>query len=248
LGGSIGTGRRSIATRPHGLGNRVRVLHAGAQLAEAKRYSEIIANQAQATLLLNLVDKWNSEEMLASRRLFRARHSEIKQSINDQHRSLNDQQCTTKVNESFNALLGNLYDNDLVGDYLILMRMMGFFETVGLLVRKGYISIDDIDGLFRGPILQSVAAFELHIEIRQKDKGHSARLMRKRPFPLSRDRKDFALNDRDVSCPLHSDLLAFSTSERLRRAERFSARSYGTFSFFPQLVGDESPSIKIRCF
>jgi hypothetical protein len=159
------------------------ILYARAQLA-------VIANQAQATLLLNLVDKWNSEEMLASRRLFRARHSELKQLINDQHRSLNDQECTMKVNESFNSLFENLYVNDLLGDYIILMRMMGFFETVGLLVRQKYISIGDVDGLFRGPILQSVAAFELHIKSRQNEKGAPPGLCEKRPFPLSRDRKD----------------------------------------------------------
>jgi hypothetical protein len=38
------------------------VRHARAQVEESKKYTKIIANQAQATLLLNLVDKWNSEE------------------------------------------------------------------------------------------------------------------------------------------------------------------------------------------
>jgi hypothetical protein len=139
------------------------ILYARAQLT-------VIANQAQATLLLNLVDKWNSEAMLESRKLFRMKQSETKEFIFSQHVKLNDQESKTKLNERFNVVIDDLYKNDLLGDYTVLMRMMNFIETIGLLVGKGYISVADVDGLFRGPICQCVAAFKSHITSRQKEK------------------------------------------------------------------------------
>ena len=39
------------------------IIFAAAQVREAKKYTDIIAQQAQATLLLNLIDKWNNDRM-----------------------------------------------------------------------------------------------------------------------------------------------------------------------------------------
>ena len=51
------------------------------------------------------------------------------------------------------------------------MRVVNFFEIVGQMVSRKYVSIDDIDGIFRGPILDIEMAFTKHIHERQNEKG-----------------------------------------------------------------------------
>ena len=56
------------------------------------------------------------------------------------------------------------------------MRFCGFFETVGLMVERGYMPIEEIDRLFRGPVLTVNSCFRIHIAECEKETGVPAGL------------------------------------------------------------------------
>ena len=55
--------------------------------------------------------------------------------------------------------------------YQSLLRIGGFFETVGMMVKNEYISKRDALGLFSGPIIAFGRNFSKHIELRQNQAG-----------------------------------------------------------------------------
>lgn len=140
-------------------------------LAETKRYSQITAQQAQATLLLNLVDKWNTEIMNESKQNFTEIELREKDLIFSKHKGLSDKEISRKLKEHFRLVMSDLERKDYA-KYVSAMRMLNYFETVGQVVRKGYVSLSDIDGLFRGPILDVGLVFVSHIkDDKQNEKG-----------------------------------------------------------------------------
>jgi hypothetical protein len=76
-----------------------------------------------------------------------------------------------KVQERFTDELAKIRKTDLTGQYVVLMRILGFFETVGILVKQKYIQIEDVDHLLRGPILEFGVYFTPHLRARQSEKG-----------------------------------------------------------------------------
>jgi hypothetical protein len=59
-------------------------------------------------------------------------------------------------------------DPERLADYQALLRMLGFFEHVGLMVRHGYVSFEDVDGLLRDPILVVDVLCRGHVEELQR--------------------------------------------------------------------------------
>ncbi len=54
--------------------------------------------------------------------------------------------------------------------YRTMMRTLNFFETLGQLVKRRYVVLADIDGLFRGPILDAGVVCVSHIKDRQNER------------------------------------------------------------------------------
>lgn len=75
------------------------IVFAAAQVLEAKKHTDIIAQQAQATLLLNLIDKWNSDKMHEGRAAFDEVEATAKGTIFPQHVGLSEKECTKKLKE-----------------------------------------------------------------------------------------------------------------------------------------------------
>jgi hypothetical protein len=171
------------------------LLYARAQVAEAKKSSRTIAQQAQATLLLNLLDKWNSKEMREARSIFGDFKKAAENNIFQKYPDSNDKEVLRKLSEYYKMFFDKLYKqqkrydesssryytikriisyftHEPVWNYFVVNRIMSFFETVGLLVNRKYILLTDVDALFRGPILDVGAALKAHIESRAEiDKG-----------------------------------------------------------------------------
>jgi hypothetical protein len=114
----------------------VTILYARAQVKESRKYSEIIAKQAQATLLLDLMDKWNSEKMQEARKIFLAQESAAKDIVSQKYTKLSDQEFTSKFEEHFKKIADSLRADNIFGDYHTMMRIMDFLESIGLLVKK----------------------------------------------------------------------------------------------------------------
>ena len=56
-------------------------------------------------------------------------------------------------------------------DYVALMRISGFWETMGYLVKNGYITIDAITNLFGGAVVEFDDAFRVHLKRRGDEEG-----------------------------------------------------------------------------
>jgi len=108
------------------------ILYARAQLA-------VIANQAQATLLLDLVDKWNSDKMHESIRVWVEIETLAITDIFSKHPGLSDKEVRKKLKEHFKNIMAELQKNGYER-YRIMMRTLNFFETVGQLVKRRYIT------------------------------------------------------------------------------------------------------------
>jgi len=147
------------------------VRYAKQQLEQSKNYSKITAQQAQATLLLKLIEIWDTDELINSKLATNAFESRERDIVYSRHKELSDNQIKIKLKEHYRATIGELRlsDNER---YIAMMRLLSFFETVGLFVEKEYVLLSDIDGLFRGPILDVGLIWERHIkEDKRLEKG-----------------------------------------------------------------------------
>lgn len=131
----------------------------------------VIANQAQATLLLDLVDKWNSTKMYESRVAFNEVDLTAKNYIDTKHAGMPDKEIKKKLKEHFVVVMADLVETNN-RKYSIMLEMMSFFEIVGLLVKRKYVRLSDIDGHFRGTILAIGVAYVLHINDEQRKKRY----------------------------------------------------------------------------
>lgn len=154
------------------------ILYARAQL-------KVIANQAQATLLLGLVGKWNSDKMYESIQAWVEIKTQAKIYVFSRNPGLADKEIMKKLKEHFKEIMDELQNNDYK-KYSTMMRMLDFFEIVGQLVKRRYILLTDIDGLFRGPILDAGIACVSHINDRQHERALVAGLYENALFLISK--------------------------------------------------------------
>lgn len=147
------------------------IIYARAQVVEAKQNTEIIAKQAKATLLLSLEEKWNSADMRAAKKCFVEKKNTVDSDIHKTNSNLNDSAIEEKKCDKFKTLLRELYRDEPFGSYTTLMSMVGFFELLGLLVKRKYVDIKDIADLFGGPILDVGRYIAPHINERKTERG-----------------------------------------------------------------------------
>ena len=140
------------------------------QVMAARRSNEATLKQAHATFLLELDRRWDSEEMFQCRVQLLIMRDGILARVGAEHARLDDNAKARKIGEEFAKDLKALRDSELE-NYLVVLRMCGFFETVGLMVKKEYVALDDITSLFKGSIIAMGTYFSRHIEERQKEMG-----------------------------------------------------------------------------
>lgn len=126
--------------------------------------------QSCAAFLMGLDDRWHSAGLLKARTMIAKFRDEIIDSISSQHPRLDDKRRKDQIGKAFAVKLADLREN-AIGDYVTIMEYCGFLETVGLMVKRKYVDIEDIDSLFRGPILGIEFYFSTHIADRQKETG-----------------------------------------------------------------------------
>ena len=107
--------------------------------------------QAKASFLFNLDTMWESAEFAAARADFFTLRREIEKQVEDDNEEKPAQQVQLILDEVFSQKLHKMRDKD-TKRYLRLLKLCGFFETAGLLVRLDYVSAEDIIGLYGGSI------------------------------------------------------------------------------------------------
>ncbi len=126
--------------------------------------------QAKASFLLELDRRFEGEQMFKTREALLELRDTLTIKISGTHQLLDDQHRTEKLKIEFHEELEKLRTSSRP-KYTTLMRFCGFFETVGLMVKLGYVGLEDMIELFKGPILAIDTCYRLHISERQKEMG-----------------------------------------------------------------------------
>jgi hypothetical protein len=138
------------------------------QLRALRRSGDDTLHVARANFLLELDRRWDSPEIVSARQLLDQTLHEVKMQVTADHPLSNDGDKQAKIGREFKLRLEALRaaKDD---KYVNLMRLCGFLETAGLMVKKGYMPCDEIFGLFKGAISALDLCFREHIVARQKD-------------------------------------------------------------------------------
>lgn len=128
------------------------------------------ARSRRGTLLLELDSRWDSEDMKTSRKLLGSLGTQIAKLVSDANPTITDnaKHCLLVAEWAKQMKLLRAENDDA---YLKLMGMLGFYETLGLMVRRKYIGKEDAIELFKGPILRLDMWFGQHMREREKEIG-----------------------------------------------------------------------------
>ena len=138
---------------------------AATQLLDVRRSS-------QASLLLELDARFDSAELREARNLLARMAETINQSVATKNPQAKDAAKRQAVCREWQILLG-AQRTEYVDSYQKLIGYMGFFETLGLMVKKKYVSRQNALDLFKGPLIDIGDRFRLHIEERCNEMGVS---------------------------------------------------------------------------
>lgn len=130
----------------------------------------MLQKQSRAQFLLELDRRFEDAEMRECRAEIEKLNREMNDEINGAHANLTDTAKIEKIRALSAAKIREFRDQDR-DRYSKLMRLANFFETVGLTVKQNYVSSDDIDLLFRGPILDVDKFLRGFINEWQKEMG-----------------------------------------------------------------------------
>lgn len=123
---------------------------------------------ARAAFLFELDGRWNSDRMVEARRLLVELKAEVEGFIDGHYAGLDKVSKAKKASEEFSKRL----QASLVGDrdkYLKYLRIVNYFETVGVMIKNGYVDRAILVDLYLGAILQTAEIFEKHLKRRQEE-------------------------------------------------------------------------------
>jgi hypothetical protein len=136
------------------------------QLKISQQQMKTIIERGYATLLPSIDDRYECREMQESRN--------IEQKLLDRAKG----ECASLTGKTFEQKLCSCFLNYVIdlrdkdhAQYLILMRKINFFETVGYLCKKSYLSYDDVIELYSMPITRAYLLLLPHIQDRQSKEG-----------------------------------------------------------------------------
>lgn len=135
---------------------------ASEQAQAAIKANEDRARQARAANILNFDRLWESSEFSDSRTAFQELLKEVEAFVNDEYKHLDESRKSDTRRKKFSRRLDEMRDAD-EARYFKIMRLPGFFETVGLLVERNLIQLADVLDLYGGPLILLHDATEIHI-------------------------------------------------------------------------------------
>jgi hypothetical protein len=143
-------------------------IFAGIQLRVIRRSRLETLKTAKATFLLELDRRWDSAEMIQTRERFVRLRDDVKKKVSSENAVENPEERRRVMQEEFHKSLSPMKEINYK-EYLSILRMCGFFETVSLMVKREYVDRRDIIDLFRGPMEQIDMCFPKHIKECQKE-------------------------------------------------------------------------------
>jgi hypothetical protein len=147
----------------------VALIYGGSQLAAMrdgnKEQTKSAKNQelqTRAAVLLSLDQRWETEPMLAYRADLDALIVEVKNEAAKLWRGQPDTEILQRSAELYAKRFARMAEENRQR-YMHLMRICGFFETVGCVVRAGYVPKEDVLNLLSVSILTAGDVFQPHI-------------------------------------------------------------------------------------
>ncbi len=123
-----------------------------------------------ATFLLELERRWSSGELLEAREIFRKIWDNLSESIGTDNPRSDDTERLAQLGKEFPRVLRELRAKEQ-DKYHKLMRICGFFEIVGVMVKNEHVPLNYVNQFLRGAIVILDICFRQHIEELQKETG-----------------------------------------------------------------------------
>lgn len=123
-----------------------------------------------ARLIMDLDHRWDSGEIRKARAFFGNLREDITKEISQKFPLDSDKVKLRKAKAEWTKQLAALRKAD-PANYRLLITICGFFESVGMMVKRDYISKEDALGLFAGSIVQIDRFMRPHLEARAKEMG-----------------------------------------------------------------------------
>jgi hypothetical protein len=119
------------------------------------------ARTRKAGLLLQLDDRFEADSMKEARTLMRTTQDAVKSAVTQANLHATDEAKEEPMRAEWGKQLSAMRASNQQ-DYMKLLAYVGFFETVGRMVKLKYVSLEDIVSLFEEPILNMERAFRQH--------------------------------------------------------------------------------------
>jgi hypothetical protein len=140
---------------------------------------------------MDLDKRWDTD-LDGSRKIFSQAREEIAKTVGQEHPLAREEDREAYVKSAWTTKLNDMRNNQK-DDYRKLMAIMGFFETVGLMVKMEYIDQVPILELFGGTLEGVGKYFEEHIANREKEAGVPTGLL-KHARKLCKDASSYLAN------------------------------------------------------
>lgn len=124
------------------------------------------ALQARATFLLELETKWDRIE--GSRKRARVIEDAVRKDVFSRHSNKKDSEQEKLLREAYADYLRDLKASE-PESFTELSEYWGFHETLGLMVRKGYVPFKDAYLLYKGPLIEIDRACSRFVDEWQKE-------------------------------------------------------------------------------
>ena len=121
--------------------------------------------QGRATLLLRLEEDWRKHR--ETREKIHSIRGELLAKVNEDFAGLKDAHRLEEFRKDCHERINQMRTQQ-VPLYNDFVEYVGFFETVGLMVRNKYLPLEDVVKLYKGPILATDDMARLHIETWQR--------------------------------------------------------------------------------
>lgn len=156
----------------------VTLLFVRKQVEEAKDARIATLRQSRATFLLELDRRWDTPEVNKSLRSFRAIcDEELKRAASSSPQGDESTRVSMAV-AAFTIRLREMRNDDSQRErYNDLLTLPNLLETIGVMVKKGYVGIEDIADLFERSILDFGMFFKDHICERREEPGVPKRFL-----------------------------------------------------------------------
>lgn len=126
-------------------------------------------DNTKAIFLVELDGRWEGREMREGRTKWRELRTRIYEEVENNHGHLNTDQKQAKCAEVCSIELYKML-KDNPKDYTDILSILGFFETIGYVVDRGFISGEEIAELYGDSIQEFDRLCSNHIEKRREER------------------------------------------------------------------------------